>query len=86
MRQVCEWRALTLTGRYSYGLYVYQAFILPLLARRDLANYFQRIMRSEIAGAAVYLVVSMALMYAVAIPSFELFEKPIQKLKHRFER
>ncbi len=79
-------KALVFTGRYSYGLYVYQALLLPWLWRIDLATTFQRGTKSQIVGAGVYLVVSMVIMYAVAIPSFELFEKPIQKLKRNFER
>lgn len=68
-------RIATYVGRFSYGLYLYHLVILHQLDLRE--SY-----RPEGAGA-LEVALALALIFAVSIASFELFEKPLLRLKDR---
>lgn len=83
-RALCEWRWLQFSGRYSYGLYVYQAFILPPLWRFHLPEWFQGATHSLVLGAVAHAALAIVLLYAVAFGSFHLFEDRFLRLRKLF--
>ena len=66
---------LVYLGRISYGLYVFHGMTI-LIGRSILAHRLPH---------GVWLWGSLALTIALAVTSYEFFEKPFLKLKHRFE-
>ena len=66
---------LVYLGRISYGLYVFQGVGL-LLGRRFVEPHLR---------GGIWLLFSLAIIILLAVPSYEFFEKPFLKLKHRFE-
>jgi peptidoglycan/LPS O-acetylase OafA/YrhL len=62
-------------GRISYGLYVFQGIGLIVGGR-----FFEHYLKG-----GTWLVVSLAVIIALATLSYEFCEKPFLKLKHRFE-
>jgi peptidoglycan/LPS O-acetylase OafA/YrhL len=67
-------RLLLLTGKISYGLYVFHPLIFWILSRTFLADHL-----------LLNLVASFVLSYGVALASFYLYEKPLLTLKKKFE-
>jgi peptidoglycan/LPS O-acetylase OafA/YrhL len=68
-------RPLVYLGRISYGLYVFHGMAL-LLARHLLAHRLP---------GGIWLIPTFAFTVLLAVLSYEFFEKPFLKLKHRFE-
>jgi peptidoglycan/LPS O-acetylase OafA/YrhL len=78
-------RFMTLFGKYSYGIYVYHPLIryfvlLPLGVRARLDA-----IAGPAVGAFLNFVVGTALVFGVAVISYELFESRFLKLKRFFE-
>lgn len=72
---------LQVSGKYSYGLYVYHAPVMVLL--RFVINPIHRVVDSPLLllGAGLF---GIALSYALALASFHLYEAPILRWKERF--
>jgi peptidoglycan/LPS O-acetylase OafA/YrhL len=71
-------RLLNQLGKYSYGVYMYQVFLI-VVADRWATDYFSK---SKVAFAAI----SILLTFLASIISYEIFEKHFLKLKKRFEK
>ena len=71
-------RALSYIGRISYGLYIWHAFAYMVI---DTSIYNKYI---EDYGTLSMNIIRVALTFAIAIPSYHLFELPIMRLKGRF--
>ena len=69
-------------GRYSYGLYVWHALLLPICTRR--MSWFTNHVHPLVVGQMVYAMVMLALFTGIAYASFQLLENPFLKLKSRF--
>jgi peptidoglycan/LPS O-acetylase OafA/YrhL len=74
-----ELKLLVFIGKISYGLYVIHYFMIPLLGK--LFWYFD--LTHKMSVSAVILL-NIGVTFALAIPSWFWFEKPINDLKHRF--
>lgn len=72
------WKLLNKLGKYSYGIYMYQVFLI-VVADRLAGDYF-----SKSRWAFVFL--SIAITIFAAVISYEIFEKHFLKLKKRFEK
>jgi peptidoglycan/LPS O-acetylase OafA/YrhL len=66
---------LVYLGRISYGLYIFQGISLVV---------GERFVQPHLKGG-LWLPISLGMTVLLAIPSYEFFEKPFLKLKHRFE-
>jgi len=77
---VLDWAPLAYIGKISYGLYIWHAFTYHVL---NAAIYNKWIPDP---GARWLDAVKIAFTFAVAIASFELFEKPILRLKDHFDQ
>jgi len=66
---------LSYFGKISYGIYLYNAFIIDLLERNDwLRDHY-----------AIRLFLDIGITLAAASISYEIFEKQFLKLKHKFQ-
>jgi peptidoglycan/LPS O-acetylase OafA/YrhL len=68
-------KPLVYLGRISYGLYVFHGISI-LVARHFLAHRMP---------GGIWLIPTFALTVLLAVLSYEFFEKPFLRLKHRFE-
>jgi peptidoglycan/LPS O-acetylase OafA/YrhL len=75
-------RPLRTLGRYSYGLYVYHLLFLPALG--PLLGWMQRRSGSTAVGAMLYLFTVFFGVLAVAVASYELYERQFLRLKRYF--
>jgi peptidoglycan/LPS O-acetylase OafA/YrhL len=75
-------RWLRFFGRYSYGLYIYQGFLLEFMFRR--VHFIQRWVHSETIGGLLFITISMGIILAISMLSYHLFEEPILRLKKHF--
>ncbi len=72
-------------GKYSYGMYVFQNLLIPLVATWLSVEILQQHLGSQILAKIAYLALMSALTIAAAVASWHLFEKHILKLKSWFE-
>lgn len=70
-------------GKYSYGIYVFHVFALTLL-NPLFRSYVLRATHSKLLAVAAAGGASMAISFAVAFASFELYERRFLRWKHRF--
>jgi peptidoglycan/LPS O-acetylase OafA/YrhL len=77
-------RWLRFFGVYSYGIYVLQAPIRPLLWKKPWIMSPPQIAGHEAPAAFAILVLLSALATAAAVVSWHLFEQPILRLKSHF--
>lgn len=75
-------RALRITGKYSYGFYLYHFPLLALLG--PLRPFLAELTHSFAIGGILYLVLSLAVNLSVAALSFHFIESPIMNFKRRF--
>jgi peptidoglycan/LPS O-acetylase OafA/YrhL len=80
--QVGRLTVLRFFGRYSYGLYVWHALLLPICTRR--MPWFLRHFHPLVIGQMVYALAMLAFFTAIAFTSFHLLENPFLKWKSRF--
>ena len=80
------WRSpvLRFFGKYSYAMYVFQWPLIPLLAPIVTAESLCEQMGSVTAGRLAYLAIMTATTTALAVLSWQLYEKHFLALKARF--
>lgn len=71
-------------SRYSYGMYVYQNLLIPILAPIVTAPLLASMLGSNASGQLVYCAIMCAVTTVVAMLSFHLLEEPLLKLKRFF--
>jgi peptidoglycan/LPS O-acetylase OafA/YrhL len=79
-------KTLQFFGKYSYAMYVFQLPLIYLAAPVATASGIATLCGSQVAGQAVYCLVMFTATTLLAIASWNLFEKRILSLKHRFEQ
>jgi peptidoglycan/LPS O-acetylase OafA/YrhL len=67
-------------GRYSYGIYIFHL----LLDTTFLMRWLQNRTHSQAIGGILYVISILILTTAVAVLSYELYERHFLKLKSRF--
>jgi len=79
-------RPLRVLGKYSYGMYVLHAPMIPILylALQGLLRLGHFEVRSELATLTLFAVFGIACVFLAAALSFHLFERPFLRLKIRF--
>jgi peptidoglycan/LPS O-acetylase OafA/YrhL len=78
-------RALRFFGKYSYGLYVYHGLLTWYLIEFHAEARFDAALGSHGLAIAAKAACGVAISVAVAMVSYELFEKPFLSLKRFFE-
>ncbi|MEG4321324.1 MULTISPECIES: acyltransferase [unclassified Microcoleus] len=73
-----ELKPLVFLGKISYGVYLYHVFLNPTFAKAYELNLFSQI------PLPLEVLLKMIITLAIAIPSWLLFEKPINNLKRHF--
>lgn len=71
-------------GKYSYAMYVFQLPLIYLLAPAFTASGIAIVVGSRLIGQAAYCAFMFALTTGLALASWNLFEKRLLALKHRF--
>lgn len=71
------WRGINVLGKYTYGMYMFQVFMI-VVADRITSNYFYK-------NSMVFIVLSIVLTIVVSVLSYELMEKRLIQLKTAFE-
>lgn len=74
-------RCLRWLGKYSYGMYVFQNLLIPVLAMLFTAESLAAVCGSAFAGRLLYLAVMFAATMVTAYVSWHLYEKHFLKLK-----
>jgi peptidoglycan/LPS O-acetylase OafA/YrhL len=77
--KILELKPLVFVGKLSYGLYVIHYFMIPLFGK--IFEYFNV---TDTIPLSVAILLKTLATFAIAIPSWFWFEKPINDLKHRF--
>ena len=72
-------------GKYSYGMYVFQNLLIPLLAPWLTVASLQAGTGSFYRAKLAYLALMSGITVAAAVASWHLFEKHVLLLKNRFE-
>jgi peptidoglycan/LPS O-acetylase OafA/YrhL len=72
-------------GKYSYGMYVFQNLLIPVVASWLSVDILQQQLGSQLLAKLAYLVLMSTLTIAAALLSWHLFEKHVLKLKCWFE-
>jgi peptidoglycan/LPS O-acetylase OafA/YrhL len=72
-------------GKYSYGMYVFQNLLIPIVASWLSVDILQHYLGSQLVAQLAYLALMSALTIAAAVASWHLFEKHVLKLKSWFE-
>jgi peptidoglycan/LPS O-acetylase OafA/YrhL len=78
-------RLLVTLGKYSYGLYVFHAFLSWYLLRARTEDTLASAVGSHTLAVFIQATVGVAASLAVAYVSYHLFEKRFLALKSRFE-
>jgi peptidoglycan/LPS O-acetylase OafA/YrhL len=76
---------LRFLGKYSYGIYVFQNLLIPVVGSWLSVNILQQHLGSQLLARLFYLALMSALTIAAAAASWHLFEKHVLKLKGWFE-
>jgi peptidoglycan/LPS O-acetylase OafA/YrhL len=80
---VCAAQPLRFFGKYSYGMYIYHQ-IFQNYMMKYLYPIATRIAHSSSLGAVMYFFTAIALVTAVSVVSYHLFEARFLRLKTRF--
>jgi peptidoglycan/LPS O-acetylase OafA/YrhL len=78
-------RALRFFGKYSYGLYVYHGILTWCLIELHAEARLDALFGNHALAIAAKAACGVAISVAVAVLSYELFEKPFLSLKRFFE-
>ena len=78
-------RALRFLGKYSYGLYVYHGLLTWYFIEFHAEARFDALIGNHALAIAAKAACGVAISLAVAMASYELFEKPFLSLKRFFE-
>jgi peptidoglycan/LPS O-acetylase OafA/YrhL len=77
-------RALRFFGRYSYGLYVFHGIVAYAMFDRGVDRALAERSGTHMGGMIAFAVGGVAVSLAMAVASYELFEKRLLRLKERF--
>jgi peptidoglycan/LPS O-acetylase OafA/YrhL len=72
-------------GKYSYGLYVFSGILAWVLLERDVASRMDVLLGNHALVMAVYPALALGLSTALAVASYQLFEKRFLVLKRYFQ-
>jgi peptidoglycan/LPS O-acetylase OafA/YrhL len=78
-------RVLRFFGKYSYGMYVFQSLLIPVMAGVVTATGLAASLGSPLLGQLAYLLIMFAATTGMALLSWHAYEKHFLKLKSRFE-
>jgi peptidoglycan/LPS O-acetylase OafA/YrhL len=84
-RRAFRARWLMLLGKYSYGLYVFHGIVAYWMHQHGLEARWTPWLASHLAASVMVTAVGFAGSFAIAYASFELYERPMLKLKRFFE-
>lgn len=76
--------ALRFAGKYSYGMYVYHGILMPWLRRHLSPAVFMSWTSSPDLAAYASFVAALAIVTAVSVASYEIYEKQFLRLKALF--
>ena len=82
--RVLQSRPMRFFGKYSYGLYVFHGIVAAALLERGTEEILAEPLGSHRAAVVVQALGGAAVSIALAVASYELFEKRILRLKDRF--
>jgi peptidoglycan/LPS O-acetylase OafA/YrhL len=85
LHRILGHRTLVFVGKYSYSAYVLHLLLCPLFDRIFPIAAFQSVLHSELAAFVLYAALSMAFTLALAVASYELYEKRFLGLKRFFQ-
>jgi peptidoglycan/LPS O-acetylase OafA/YrhL len=71
-------------GKYSYAMYVFQLPLIYLVAPLFTADALANSLGNPLLGQAAYAAILFAITTLAALASWQLFEKRLLELKHRF--
>lgn len=74
-------RVLQFLGKYSYGMYVFQNLLIPVVAPFLTAAILAKTLGNAAVGQLAYLVIMFGLTMVAALISWHLYEKHFLKLK-----
>ena len=77
-------RTLRFLGKYSYAMYVFQNLLIPIAALWFTSDSLGRWCGSAVCGEVLYVAIMFAATVAVALLSWNLFEKHFMALKKYF--
>jgi len=77
-------RPLRFLGKYSYGIYVLHVILIGVIDL-PLRNLILRATHDKMASVVVAGISLLALSVAAAYLSYNLYERPFLRLKHRFD-
>jgi peptidoglycan/LPS O-acetylase OafA/YrhL len=75
-------KGLRFVGRYSYGMYLFHILFLPGLAW--IQPWLQKHLHSIVLGGVCFVLLMFGATLAIAVMSYELYEKQWLRLKSRF--
>lgn len=81
VRRLLVHPTLRMIGKYSYGMYVYNFFILAVLVGAVPVERISTALGSDSAAALVHISLATALTFAAAWLSWTVFESPFNRLK-----
>lgn len=79
--QLWNSRVLRFFGKYSYGIYVFQVPLVPLIDLIASPEYLAAQLGSRLAARAAYTLLAISITVVVALVSWHAFEKHFLKLK-----
>ncbi|RXH56072.1 acyltransferase family protein [Granulicella sibirica] len=75
---------LRLFGRYSYGLYIFQA-VVPIFLREPMLRLVGSVLHRSLLTHFVVAILLLPIIVLCAVLSYRFFEKPLLGLKRHFE-
>lgn len=83
VRSLMECGPLRMLGRYSYGMYVYQSILIPLVPMSLAASTFAVAAPSLLVAKIGYVAIMSVVTLLLAMISFHCFEQPFLQWKDR---
>ncbi len=77
-------RLLKFYGKVSYGLYIYHNLLRDVL-KKLLYTPIDHFLGNPLLAGAIYFPLALICCTLIAVLSFNFYEKPFLKLKHKFE-
>jgi peptidoglycan/LPS O-acetylase OafA/YrhL len=85
LRRVLESRAMRVTGRYSYALYIFHHPVAIYLGSRWMpVGELPRVLSSQLPGQLAFCALAGSVSFGLAWVSWQLIEAPFLRLKARF--
>jgi peptidoglycan/LPS O-acetylase OafA/YrhL len=85
VRRAFRARWLVTLGKYSYGLYVFHGIVAYSVHEHAWEHRWTEMFGSHALAAVLVTLAGFGLSFSIAFASFELFERPVLKLKRFFE-